>query len=156
MEVAVQYDRLSILQQKLLRGAESALEKAYCPYSHFAVGAAIATPEEKIFYGANVENASFGLTICAERVAICNAVVAGETRFSDLAIIAKSNGFGTKDVTAPCGMCRQVLYEFASLHDQELTILLATLHLRKIVMVRLSDLLPQAFGPRDLGFNAKP
>lgn len=84
-------------------------ERAHAPYSRFAVGAALLTREGKIFCGCNVENLSFGLTICAERAAVFSAVAAGETDFVAIAIVSDS-----KEPITPCGACRQVLAEFAS------------------------------------------
>src|ERR1700761_2158642 len=87
--------------------ARSVREKAYAPYSHFPVGAAIRTRSGRVFCGCNVENLSFGLTICAERNAVFAAVAAGEKEFEAVAIVADS-----KEPVTPCGACRQVLAEF--------------------------------------------
>jgi len=84
-------------------------EKAHAPYSHFQVGAALRTASGRVFCGCNVENLSFGLTICAERAAVFAAVAAGETAFEMIAVVADS----IQPVT-PCGACRQVLAEFSS------------------------------------------
>ncbi|MGD1979531.1 MAG: cytidine deaminase, partial [Akkermansiaceae bacterium] len=92
--------------QELINAAMSARERSYSPYSKFPVGAALLTKRGKLFCGTNVENASYGLTICAERVAIGTAVAAGEQEFSAIAVVVKGGG-------SPCGACRQVLYEFA-------------------------------------------
>src|SRR5687768_13718474 len=92
----------------LLHQAQSALNYSYSPYSHFQVGAAIRTEDGTIFYGTNIENASFSLTMCAERVAIFKAISHGHRSFTDLAIASSS-----KRPTFPCGSCRQVLYEFS-------------------------------------------
>lgn len=147
----VKFDGLSIIQQKLLRVAIGVLDRAHCPYSNFAVGAALATPDEKVFEGVNIENSAYGSTICAERSAVCHAVSRGEQEFANLAIVVRKNGYSTSEVSSPCGSCRQYLWEFASLFDRDLRITLATLHLDKIVVVNLSALLPNAFGPRDIG-----
>lgn len=92
---------------KLIVAALEARQRAYAPYSKFLVGAAVQTIGGAIFVGCNVENASYGLTICAERVAIGTAVAAGQTRFAGMAI-ATSGGH------APCGACRQVMSEFCA------------------------------------------
>lgn len=148
----VKFDTLSLIQQRLLRTAVSVLDRAYCSYSGFAVGAAITTPDDKIFEGVNVENAAYGSSICAERSAVCHAVSRGEQEFSDLAIVVRNKGCATLDLVPPCGACRQFLNEFASLYDRDLTITLATLDFGQVGIIMLSDLLPRAFGPRDLGF----
>lgn len=93
----------------LLILAREARDKAYAPYSNFAVGAALKAKSGRIFYGCNVENLSFGLTCCAERNAVFAAVAAGEREFEAIAIVADS-----KQPVTPCGACRQVLAEFGS------------------------------------------
>ena len=96
------------LGKTLLDEARNAREQAYAPYSgNFKVGAAVLTEEGAIFSGCNVENASFGATICAERVAVFKAIAAGHRRIAAVAIIAEA-----PDPIAPCGMCRQVIVEF--------------------------------------------
>jgi cytidine deaminase len=99
---------MSDLPHILLDEAKRMRERAYAPYSRFRVGAALRTSSGKIFSGCNVENASFGLTICAERNAIFQMVAAGERQIADLLVIGDSEGF-----LPPCGGCRQVLAEFA-------------------------------------------
>jgi cytidine deaminase len=93
--------------KRLIEEAKRAMEKAYVPYSHFKVGAAVLTKSGKIYSGCNIENASFGATNCAERTAIFKAVSEGERVFSKIAIVSSG-----KDVTYPCGICRQVMSEF--------------------------------------------
>jgi len=99
---------LSAQEEKLLQAAKDVRAKAYAPYSGFLVGAAILTSSARIFSGCNVENSSYGLGCCAERVALFSAVAAGERNFTMLAVAASSFGF-----TYPCGACLQVLAEFA-------------------------------------------
>src|SRR5271154_4664561 len=93
---------------ELLLAARKVRESAYAPYSRFQVGAALRTASGRIYCGCNVENLSFGLTVCAERAAVFAAVAAGETRFEAIAVVADS----VQPVT-PCGACRQVLVEFS-------------------------------------------
>jgi cytidine deaminase len=93
--------------EKLLNRARDASENSYSPYSKFRVGAAIRSKDGKVFTGTNVENASYGMTMCAERVAIFKAISEGYTEFTDLAIVADS-----KKPAFPCGACRQVMLEF--------------------------------------------
>lgn len=124
--------------EALIEQAKRAREGAYAPYSHFAVGAALLTRSGRVFTGANVENASYGLTVCAERVAVFNAVTAGEREFAAIAI-ASSNG------ASPCGACRQVLAEFG------LDMLVISVDMNDCVRQwRLEELLPASFGPQDL------
>ena len=92
---------------ELVNIALEAMEKAYAPYSKFKVGAAILTTDGKIYSGCNVENASYGATICAERCAALKAVSEGHTSFASIAIVSSSGDF-----TYPCGICRQFLSEF--------------------------------------------
>lgn len=101
-------------EKDLMEEARCIRERAYAPYSHFAVGAALLGKSGRVFTGCNVENISFGLTICAERNAVFAAVAAGEREFEMIAIIADS-----KTPVTPCGACRQVLAEFSA--DLEIT-----------------------------------
>ena len=94
--------------EDLLEAAKNAREQAYAPYSEFAVGAALLTKSGRMFVGCNVENASLGLTVCAERSAVAAAVVGGEKDFEAIAIVTNS-----KKPALPCGACRQVLAEFS-------------------------------------------
>ena len=94
--------------QSLIDLAKASRRHAYAPYSHFAVGAALLTKSGRVFCGCNVENLSFGLTICAERNAVSAAIAAGEREFVAIAVVAD-----TKEPVTPCGACRQVLAEFS-------------------------------------------
>ncbi len=123
----------------LIQKAKEAREKSYSPYSHFKVGAALKTKSGKIYTGTNVENASYGLTVCAERVAVYKAVSEGEREFETLAIYTEA-----EELTPPCGACRQVLWEFS----RNLVIILAN-H-REEKALKLSDLLPLPFGKETL------
>jgi len=110
-------------------------EKAYARYSGFRVGAALLTKSGKVFTGVNVENASYGLTVCAERVAVFKAVSEGEREFVAIAIASDS-----PEKTVPCGACRQVLYEFS----EDMDVIMANRD-GDYEVARLKDLLPRGF-----------
>ena len=130
------------MQQSLLDRARDVAERAYVPYSNFPVGAAALTADGSIFAGANVENASYGLTICGERSAVTALVSAGHRDIVAIAVSAPR-----VPLTTPCGACRQVLNEFRPVEDDMLVILDDRASGRAIP---LGDLLPKAFGPRNL------
>ncbi len=123
---------------QLVDMAVQARHMAYAPYSRFAVGAALRTASGRVYTGCNVENASYGLSICAERVAVFNAVREGESQFEALAVVSEN-------MAAPCGACRQVLAEFGL----TTTIIMADLD-DNCQVLTLADLLPRAFTPADL------
>ena len=93
---------------QLLAGAQAAFKQAYAPYSKFRVGAALRTPDGQVFFGANVENSSFGLTRCAEQSAVQALATAGGRTFTDLVVYTEAT-----PPASPCGACRQILFEFA-------------------------------------------
>lgn len=126
------------MANRLMAAARDAASRAYVPYSNFPVGAAALTADGSIVTGANVENASYGLTICAERVAASTAAAAGHREFVAVAVTAPR----VEQVT-PCGACRQFLNEFAPA-DSELIVLLDGAD--RIEAVPLEELLPRSFG----------
>jgi len=131
---------LSESENELIEIATAARLRSVAPFSKFLVGAALRTKEGKVFTGCNVESASYGLTVCAERVAIWKALSEGERDFTDLAIVAD-----TEQLTPPCGTCRQIIWEFC----KHAKIILANLRgLRE--EVNIADLLPKAFDARFL------
>ena len=120
---------------KLLEAAVAARSNAHAPFSNFKVGAAIEDQDGRIFTGCNVENATYGLTICAERVAVFKAISEGARKFQRIAVAAD-----TDILTPPCGACRQILWEFCG--DAELTLV----NLQgKTEIFRLKDLFPRPF-----------
>lgn len=126
--------------EALVMQAKKAMEMAYAPYSNFRVGAALLATDGSVFLGCNVENASYGASICAERTAVTKAVSQGVTSFEKIAIVSSSGEY-----TAPCGICRQVLFEFMAEgqvilnHDQE-----------GLKVLKLAELLPLGFGRADM------
>lgn len=132
------------LLDELVQRAKAVRENAYAPYSRYAVGAAIATKSGRIFEGCNVENASFGGSICAERGAIMQMIAAGEREPIACAVVT-----GDEEGASPCGICRQVLVEFA----RDMPVVLVGLGSRDGEMgrvVQLADLLPLAFDASSL------
>ena len=126
--------------EELIRGAALARQRAHAPYSKYKVGAAIRSKRNRVHSGANVENASYGLTVCAERTAAFAAVNAGDTAFDAIAIVIDDERLPT-----PCGACRQVLAEFAP----EMRVILGTTGgKRKVTTLR--ELLPDPFLPENL------
>src|ERR1700745_718308 len=126
------------MPQQLLEAPCAVRENAYATFSNFKVGAALETADGHIITGCNVENATYGLTICAERVAMFKAISEGHRAFERIAIVAN-----TKNPTPPCGACRQILWEFGG----NLEVKLATLHEAKGTHT-LKDLLPLPFDAR--------
>ena len=125
---------------QLVKIAEKAKEKAYVPYSNFRVGAALLTVEGQVFTGCNIENASFGMTNCAERTAIFKAVSEGYNNFQAIAISTD-----TQEITSPCGACRQVLIEFG----ENIDVIMANVK-GQYEVYKISNLLPLAFSPNKL------
>jgi len=133
---AVEQPTLGPGDEQLVKVAALARQRAYAPYSGYKVGAAIRTKRNKLHSGANVENASYGLTVCAERCAVFAAVAAGDTKDYDAVAVVIDD----QNLPSPCGACRQVLYEFAP----DMRVILATTGgLRRATTLR--ELLPDAF-----------
>lgn len=128
-------------KEDIIQLAKEARENAYVPYSNFKVGAAVVTKEGKIYKGANIENASYGLTNCAERTAIFKAVSEGDRNLDSIAIIADTDG-----PVSPCGACRQVMVEF---FDPKAKVFLANLK-GEVEETTVEELLPGAFKQEDL------
>ena len=126
--------------KKLIKEAEKARKKAYTPYSKFQVGAAILCADGKIFTGCNIENASFSLTVCAERVALFKAISEGSAKFKAIAVIGD-----TDKHCSPCGACRQVISEFG----EDIPLIMANLK-GDVKIKKIKELLPEAFGKNDL------
>ena len=126
--------------EELLSVAKQAREESYSPYSKFSTGAAVLTEERRVFSGANIENSSYGLTICAERVAIYKAVAAGYRDFKALIVIAD-----TEKPVSLCGACRQVLLEFG----QDIIVFMANLK-GDIKKSTSGELLPGGFSGKDI------
>ncbi|MBK8813588.1 MAG: cytidine deaminase [Acidobacteria bacterium] len=127
-------------KEELIKRALDVRERAYAPFSNFKVGAAVVAGDGTIFTGCNVESASYGLTVCAERVAIWKAVSEGATHFTHIAVVAD-----TEELTPPCGVCRQIIWEFCG----DIPVTFSNLQ-GKTETVLMSELLPRAFDTKFL------
>ena len=127
-------------EDELIAAAAEVRELAYAPYSNFKVGAAVETENGDIYTGCNVESASYGLTVCAERVAIWKGISRGVTKFGRIAVVVD-----TEELTPPCGVCRQIIWEFCG----DVPVTLANLH-GKTETVQMKELLPRAFDSKFL------
>jgi cytidine deaminase len=121
--------------ETLIQAAREARERAHAPFSRFKVGAALEDESGRVFTGCNIENATYGLTICAERVAVFKAVSEGAVRFKQIAVVAE-----TDSPTPPCGACRQILWEFCG----DVTLTLANLS-GKVETMSLQQIYPRPF-----------
>ena len=126
--------------EQLIEVAKEARKQSVAPFSNFRVGAAVKTVSGKVYTGCNVESASYGLTVCAERVAIWKALSEGERKFTALAVVAD-----TETLTPPCGTCRQIIWEFA----RDASIVFANLTGQSEVF-KIAELLPRAFDAKFL------
>lgn len=136
-------------KQELIRAALAARERAVAPYSDFLVGAALRAEDGRIYTGCNIENAAFTPTSCAERTALFKAVSEGVTRFTDIAVVGARRGEVNTLVTAPCGVCRQALFEFCG---PDLNVIMARTP-EDFIERSLGELLPFGFGPRNVAGN---
>ena len=127
-------------EKELIEAATNVRERAYAPYSNFKVGAAVETEDGTVYTGCNVESASYGLTVCAERVAIWKGISRGEKKFGRIAVVVD-----TEELTPPCGVCRQIIWEFCG----DVPVILANLH-GKSETIMMSELLPRAFDSKFL------
>lgn len=126
--------------RELFERACRAMDFAYVPYSRFKVGACLLSEDGRAFSGCNVENASYGATLCAERTALVKGVSEGARKFTAVAVV------GEEDDAWPCGICRQVLSEFS----RDMRVICGARATGEFTVVPLSELLPRSFGPEDL------
>ena len=138
---------LTYTNELLIKEAQKARQKAYAPYSNFMVGAALLTQDGKIYHGCNIENAAYGPSNCAERTAFFMAIYNGERKFSKIAIVGAPKDVESNLLTAPCGVCRQVMMEFC---NPETFGVIMPDGQGGIVEVLLKDLIPFGFGPDNL------
>lgn len=137
----------SVPVRDLISNAINAREKAYCPYSKFAVGAALLLNDGKVITGCNIENAAYNPSNCAERTAIFKAVSDGYTNFKAIAIIGGIEGKLINQFAFPCGVCRQVMREFC---NPETFVVIVAKSVTEYKVFSLAELLPDGFGPENL------
>lgn len=136
----------------LIKAARQAARNAHAPYSNFAVGAAVLLDDGSVVTGANFENASYGLSLCAETVALATTSAQGRLRqVVAIGVIGGRIGHADSAPISPCGRCRQIINEAAQLAGRDLPVFCSGAVGDEIATYRLSDLLPHAFGPADLG-----
>ncbi|MEM5777871.1 MAG: cytidine deaminase [Candidatus Aenigmatarchaeota archaeon] len=143
----IQFNKLSKQDQTLINEAEKVIKNAYDPYSQFYVTCALLTKKGNIYKGVNINTCAYG-GICAERSAISQMVTAGEYWIKKIAIIAKSDYFKVKIHSGPCGICRQLIWEFAELTKENIEILISDSDKNKILITSIKQLHPLGFGPR--------
>ncbi|MEP7075766.1 MAG: cytidine deaminase [Acidobacteriota bacterium] len=127
-------------EKELIEAATKVREHAYAPFSDFRVGSALETDDGEIISGCNVESASYGLTVCAERVAIWKAISEGKRKIKHIAVVAD-----TEELTPPCGVCRQIIWEFGG----DIPVIMSNLK-GKTETMQMKDLLPRAFDTKFL------
>jgi cytidine deaminase len=144
---------LSKEDRQLVEAAQEASARAYAPYSGFAVGAAVRTAKKNVFIGANLENASYGVTMCGEVTALTRANAEDDFDIEAIAVVGHkfTDPMDASQVVTPCGRCRQMIAEAAQLVNRDVRVLSCNGDLTRIVEAKISELLPEAFGPASLG-----
>jgi cytidine deaminase len=155
----VDIKQLSPEDRELVARADGVRRNGYAPYSNFLVGAAARTSDGQVFVGANVENASYGLSICAEVAALTAANTAGAHGIVAIAVVGRSRQAAKKAAgrlfTTPCGRCRQLIFEASQLAGTDTTVIAVAQDGESALVTTIGELLPEAFGPADLGIVAR-
>jgi cytidine deaminase len=138
------------VDRALVAAAQGAMKHAYAPYSRFAVGAAARSVSGAVHDGANMENASYGLTMCAEVGALTRSVAAGDFRIETIAVIGGPQAGGSAGIVTPCGRCRQLILEASHVSGVDVRVLSCSADLQEVLVAPISELLPHGFGPRNL------
>ena len=141
----LEYDDLDAEDRALLDAARDATSTAYAPYSGVRVGAALRLADGEIVTASNVENAAYGATICAERMAVGRANAMGRRDIRSVAVTARGGALGEDQVVTPCGPCRQVLHEMAALSGSTLRVVMGTPGTARVTIATIDQLLPLAF-----------
>jgi cytidine deaminase len=149
--------KLSAKDRELLEKALAAARTAYAPYSHFSVGAAVRTTTDKIYSGSNLENAAYGVGICAEVSALTEANSAGDFDVETIAVIGHPSNkpASGRQIVTPCGRCRQIIFEAGQVSGKDVRVICSSGDLTKYKVYKISKLLPEGFGPAALGVDVK-
>ena len=150
MEMKMRFDELDGDQKRLVEEAEAVLKNAFDPYTKFFVGSAVLTSQGNIYRGVNVNTCAYG-SICAERSAICQAITNGEYSFRKIALMARSEGGVVNVPSGPCGICRQMIWEFSDLANEDIEIIMADSRKEYMIVTSIRELHPYGFGPRLCG-----
>lgn len=151
----VSFKDLSTTQQELVFSAQKVMSKAYNIYSDYFVGASVRTKKGEIYSSANMENSSYGLSICAEVGAIQQAISSGDPEITTIAVCGGFNSENKGKTPTPCGRCRQLIYESSQISSIDLEVICANSDLSGIIITKISDLLPLPFGSKDLHLDLK-
>ena len=144
------FNNLSKDQKTLVSAAQKVMARAYNLYSSFYVGASVLTKSGNTFSSANMENSSYGLSVCAEVGAIQQALSAADPEITAIAICGGYKPDSGGLITTPCGRCRQLIYESGQIANTDIEVICANADLSSILVAKISDLLPYPFGPKDL------
>jgi cytidine deaminase len=146
---------LAAKNNDLCKRAAEVAKTAYQPYSKFSVGAAVRTRSGKVYVGSNLENATYGVGICAEVSAITAANSAGDFDIEAIAVVGypSDNPADGKDIVTPCGRCRQIILEASHVSETDVTVISCNGDLTRCLVSSISALLPDSFGPANLGMN---
>lgn len=144
---------LAEADRHLLNVALDATANAYAPYSGFAVGAAVLTKSGHVYAGSNLENAAYGVVMCAEVAAVTAANTAGDFEIVAIAVLGHKFTFPRdhSQIVTPCGRCRQIISEAAEIAETDVRIISSNGDLSRVMVSTISEMLPEAFGPRNLG-----
>lgn len=151
----VSFKDLSSEQQDLVLAAQKIMSKAYNLYSSYFVGAAVQTKKGEVYAAANMENSSYGLSICAEPGAIQHAISAGDPEITSIAVCGGFHNAVESITPTPCGRCRQLIFESSQISSTDIEVICANSDLSSIIIAKISDLLPLPFGPKNLGLDKK-
>jgi cytidine deaminase len=146
----ISFENLSKNNQNLIKAAIDVAKNAYNIYSQFYVGAAVITKSGNIYSSCNMENASYGVSICAEPGCIQSAISAGDPEIITIAVAGGRRDETTHEITTPCGRCRQIIFECSQISKSNINIICTDLTLSKIIQTDIETLLPYAFGPDNL------